>query len=94
MLVEKRISSKINYEVLRDLETSQSVTEEPVNPLPPIQLDPPPMASTPRQRRMSGTGQFLVPEVPAAKKGPIKRFVDTAWYPWLQYSQSYHMFCA
>lgn len=69
MLVEKKISSKINYEVLRDLETSQlSIKEEkPVNPV--LQLDPPP--SSPR-RSLSTGNEFLVPEVPA-KKGQIKR---------------------
>lgn len=68
MLVEKKISSKINYEVLRDLETSQSIKQE--EPVIPIQLDPPPMAtSTPRLT----PGQFLVPEVPAFRKGATKR---------------------
>lgn len=68
MLVEKKISSKINYEVLRDLETSQSTKpDEPVNPVTPIQLDPPP-----KQKPNAEPGQFLVPEVPA-RKGALKR---------------------
>ncbi|KAK3751451.1 hypothetical protein QZH41_000748 [Actinostola sp. cb2023] len=67
MLVEKKISSKINYEVLRDLETSQSTKpDEPVNPVPTLLLDPPPFTSTPKQRRSPET-EFLVPEVPARK---------------------------
>ena len=73
MLVEKKISSKINYEVLRDLETSQSSKPEepPFSPFPAIQLDPPPLTSTPKPRP-DVTGDFLVPEIPP-RKGTQKR---------------------
>ena len=63
MLVEKRISSKINYEVLRDLETSQlSMPSTPVTstPKPVLQLKQ----------------EFLTPRVPA-RKGGRKRSVLT-----------------
>lgn len=56
MLVEKRISSKINYEVLRDLETSQlSMPNTPVTstPKPVVQLKQ----------------EFLTPRVPTRKGG-------------------------
>lgn len=56
MLVEKRISSKINYEVLRDLETSQlSMPSTPVTstPKPVLQLKQ----------------EFLTPRVPTRKGG-------------------------
>ena len=68
MLVEKKISTKINYEVLRDLETSQlTKPDEPVNPVPVLTLDPPPVSSTPRQRLGVTGNEFLVPEVPSRK---------------------------
>lgn len=63
MLVEKRISSKINYEVLRDLETSQlSMPSTPVTstPKPVLQLKQ----------------EFFTPRVPT-RKGGRKRSVLT-----------------
>ena len=59
MLVEKKISSKINYDVLRDLETSQSSTPvtpviEPVLPLKQEFL-------TPRVPTRTGGRKRLVP---------------------------------
>ena len=61
MLVEKRISSKINYEVLRDLETSQSsMPSTPVTPVPEPVL---PVKQ-----------EFLTPRVPT-RKGGRKRLV-------------------
>ncbi|KAJ7330777.1 transcription factor TFIIIB subunit brf1 [Desmophyllum pertusum] len=56
MLVEKKISSKINYEVLRDLETSQSSRPKaPVNPV----SEP---VKQPKQ-------EFLTPRVPTRTGG-------------------------
>lgn len=60
MLVEKRISSKINYEVLRDLETSQS--NRPSTPVTPVSEPVLP----PKQ-------EFLVPRVPT-RTGGRKRY--------------------
>ena len=61
MLVEKKISSKINYEVLRDLETSQSSRPKaPVNPV----SEP---VKQPKQ-------EFLTPRVPT-RTGGRKRLV-------------------
>ena len=66
MLVEKRISSKINYEVLRDLETSQS--NRPSTPVTPV-AEP---VLPPKQ-------EFLVPRVPT-RTGGRKRYYLRAIY--------------
>ena len=61
MLVEKKISSKINYEVLRGLETIQSIkSSQPVTLVP----QPAPFAKQ----------EFLVPRVPT-RIGGKKRLV-------------------
>ena len=62
MLVEKKISSKINYEVLRDLETSQ--TNKPSKPQQTPIIEP---VLPPKQ-------EFVTPLVPT-RRGGRKRFV-------------------
>ncbi|XP_031570218.1 transcription factor IIIB 90 kDa subunit-like [Actinia tenebrosa] len=61
MLVEKKISRKINYEVLRDLETSQST-----KPAEPAKPDEPVEPVTPTHSNDDG---FLVPKVPPRSEG-------------------------
>ena len=62
MLVEKKISSKINYEVLRDLETSQS--SRPTTPVTPV-----PKPVLPLKQ------EFIMPRVPT-RTGGRKRLVS------------------
>ncbi|XP_044185136.1 transcription factor IIIB 90 kDa subunit-like isoform X4 [Acropora millepora] len=62
MLVEKKISSKINYEVLRDLESSQ--TNKPTAPVQTVVKEP---VLLPKQ-------EFLTPRVPT-RRGGRKRSV-------------------
>ncbi|XP_067030715.1 transcription factor IIIB 90 kDa subunit-like isoform X2 [Acropora muricata] len=57
MLVEKKISSKINYEVLRDLESSQ--TNKPTAPVQTVVKEP---VLLPKQ-------EFLTPRVPTRRGG-------------------------
>ncbi|XP_074630402.1 transcription factor IIIB 90 kDa subunit-like isoform X2 [Acropora palmata] len=57
MLVEKKISSKINYEVLRDLESSQ--TNKPTAPVQTVVEEP---VLLPKQ-------EFLTPRVPTRRGG-------------------------
>ena len=65
MLVEKKISSKINYEVLRDLETSQS--SKPTTPVTPI-----PKPVLPLKQ------EFITPRVPT-RTGGRKRLVSSGY---------------
>lgn len=63
MLVEKKISSKINYEVLRGLETSQLSVKKPETPLPLTSTPAPAVCEVP---------EFRVPAVPT-RRGVRKR---------------------
>lgn len=67
MLVEKKISSKINYEVLRDLETSQS--NKPTTPVTPV-----------TEPVLQVKQEFLAPRVPT-RTGGRKRDSSTAVSP-------------
>ena len=60
MLVEKKISSKINYEVLRGLETS-----EVSKPVAPVLMPVTPVA----ENLAHAEHEFLVPRVPTRKGG-------------------------
>lgn len=65
MLVEKKISSKINYEVLRDLETSQC--SRPTTPVTPV---PKPVLQLKQE--------FITPRVPT-RTGGRKRLVSNGY---------------
>jgi len=65
MLVEKKISSKINYEVLRGLETSQS--SRPTTPVTPV-----PKPVLPLKQ------EFIMPRVPT-RTGGRKRLVSNGY---------------